>query len=107
MEYMCEYEMETVVVTRHPGLVEYLVGRGVVDASVPVIAHATVEQVRGKRVVGVLPLGLATEAAEIVEVQLDMPREMRGVEMDAAQVEQYAVAIVTYTPPRVIDRTLV
>lgn len=82
--------METVVVTRHPALVEYLKEIGLITGDEPVISHATADQIRGKRVIGVLPMHLAAEAAEIVEVPLTVPPELRGQELDIEQVRQFA-----------------
>lgn len=81
---------ETVVVTRHPGLVEYLREIGLVDEGAEVLTHASAEDVRGKRVIGVLPLHLAVEAESVTVVPLDLPPELRGVELSVEQVRQYA-----------------
>jgi putative CRISPR-associated protein (TIGR02620 family) len=88
--------METIVVTRHPGMVTYLHAHGVIPEDCRVLTHATAEDVRGKRVVGVLPLHLAAEAAEVVEVPMDIPEHLRGSELSTMQVEIYARPEVTY-----------
>lgn len=90
-----------VVVTRHPALVEYLTEQGVVPAGTEVVAHATVEQVRGRHVFGVLPLHLAAEAASVTEVTLRVPAELRGVELTLEQVRQFAGPLVEYKVSRV------
>ena len=87
---------EKIVVTRHPGLVEFLVSRGVVGADVQVIEHATADQVRGKHVFGVLPLHLAREAACVTEIPLNIPQELRGKELSVEQVRQFAGEPWTY-----------
>ena len=86
----------TIVVTRHPALVSYLQEQGLVPAGVPVISHATPEQVRGRYVIGVLPLSLASLAESVTEVPLSLPPELRGVELSLEQVRQYAGRPVTY-----------
>ena len=53
---------DTIVVTRHAALVQYLIEQGLVSASVSVITHATPDDVRDKHVIGVLPLSLAASA---------------------------------------------
>lgn len=78
---------DTLIVTRHAGLVEWLDRQGIRGR---VIEHATADDVRGQHVVGALPLHLAALAASVTTV--DMPGlrpEQRGVdltpdEMDAA-----------------------
>ena len=88
---------ETVVVTRHPALVEYLVEIGLIPADTAVIAHATIDDVRNKHVIGVLPLSLAVHAVSVTEVAMALPPELRGKELDIDQVRASAGAPVTYT----------
>lgn len=84
--------METIIITRHKALVEYIFEQGIAPAGTPVIAHAGAEEIRGRRCIGPLPLHLAALAASIVEVPLRMPPELRGVELTLEQVRAYADA---------------
>jgi len=88
--------METIVVTRHEALVKYLREIGLIDENTPVIAHATPEQVRGKHVIGVLPLHLAALVAQVTEVPLRVPPELRGQELTLEQIRKYAGEPQTY-----------
>lgn len=90
-----------VVVTRHPALVEYLREQGLVDENAQVVAHATVDDVRGRHVFGVLPLHLAANADCVTEVPLNLPQELRGTELSLEQVRQYAGTVTTYRVTRV------
>ncbi len=89
--------MKTVIVTRHHALVEYL--REVTDLPehAAVIAHATETDVKGAHIYGVLPLRLAALAERITEIPLDLPPELRGVELSVEQVRKYAGAMRSYT----------
>mgnify|MGYP001042391799 FL=1 len=92
--------METrieVVVTRHQGLVQYLREAGIIDGSVRVVAHATPENVRGRHVLGVLPHSLSCLCESFTEVPLNLPADMRGKELTAEDVRQFAGQPVTYT----------
>lgn len=89
--------MVDLVVTRHPGLVEYLRELGLATEEVIVISHATPENVAGKRVCGVLPHNLSCLCESFTEVPLTLPPELRGVELTLEQVRQYAGKPVTYT----------
>ena len=84
------------VVTRHTGLVAYLVKHGIVSKDTPVLAHASAEDVRGKHVIGVLPLHLAAEASTVTEVPLALELEDREKELPMERVEQIAGKPVTY-----------
>jgi hypothetical protein len=84
----------TVIVTRHASLVEVL--REDYGYAGPVLAHATADDVRGKRVVGVLPLHLAAAAESVTEVTLNLPPELRGKELTVEEVRQHLVGLSTY-----------
>lgn len=88
--------MVNLIVTRHPGLIEVLTECGIATPDVPVIAHASADDLRGKHVAGVLPLALAAECASVTEVALNLPTEARGRELSAAEVRQYMTGIRTY-----------
>lgn len=74
-----------VLVCRHAGTVEWL--RKKFGTGVPlhvITGNATVDDVQGKRVLGVLPLHLAAEAESVTEVELTPPP--RGEELTLDQV---------------------
>lgn len=87
---------ERVVVTRHGSLVTYLVEAGLCSQDTPVLSHATADDVRGKHVIGVLPLRLAALAASVTEVPLDLTPEDRGKELSLERVKEIAGDPVTY-----------
>ena len=76
--------MDTVIVTRHAGLVEWLKRRGIEGE---VVSHADEDTVRGKLVYGVLPYRLAALADEFVEVSMNVPAELRGKELTADDID--------------------
>jgi putative CRISPR-associated protein (TIGR02620 family) len=84
------------VVTRHPGLVDYLRELGMTDDGVEVISHATPEVVTGKHVCGVLPHSLSCLTASFTEVPLKLTPELRGVELDLETLREIAGKPVTY-----------
>lgn len=86
----------TTIITRHPGLVQYLQEIGLADSTTEVLSHATPDNVAGKHVCGVLPHSLSCLTASFTEVPLILPAELRGVELTLEQVRQYAKPAVTY-----------
>lgn len=84
------------IVTRHPGLVEYLIEEEIVPADVEVISHASPEAITGRHVCGVLPHSLSCLTASFSEVPLRLPTELRGAELSVADVRKYAGALVAY-----------
>lgn len=92
---------DTVIVTRHQALVEYLIEIGLASTHSRVIEHATEFDVAGRRCIGVLPLRLALLASSVVEIPLNLPPELRGKELSLDQVRAYAGAPVEYVVKRV------
>lgn len=74
-------------------LIQYLTECGIILPSTTVIPHASEGDVPGKDVIivsGVLPLRLAALASTVTEVPLNLPAELRGVELTLEQVRQFA-----------------
>ena len=89
--------METIVITRHPSYVRYLVSQGLIEPGAKVVAHATPEDVAGRHVVtSGLPLHLAAMAAKLTTVGLFVPPALRGKELTLEEVEQYAQEPASY-----------
>ena len=89
--------MRTIVVTRHASLVALLRERGILTEDARVIAHATPDDVRGARVIGVLPLALAALAESITEIPLTLTPEMRGRELTLDELRACAGEATTYS----------
>lgn len=87
---------QTIVITRHAALAEYLTEIGVIAPGARVLAHATEDDVRKRIVVGVLPLHLAALANAVVHVPLDIPAELRGAELTVEQVRAFARPVEVY-----------
>jgi putative CRISPR-associated protein (TIGR02620 family) len=89
-----------VIVSRHQGLVEWLRRKGIVGK---VIAHATADDVRGKDVIGNLPLHLAAMAKSVTVVDMpNLPPDWRGQDLSPDQMDQ-AGAILTRYVVRKVD----
>lgn len=86
----------TIIITRHKGLVEYLKEKGLVNGNFDVIEHASIETVKGRHVIGVLPNHLAVHAKSLTEIPLNIPAELRGKELTAEQVREFAGEPATY-----------
>ena len=86
----------TVIVTRHTALIQVIVD--LYDLrDVQVLTHITdVNQIKGKHVFGVLPMHLAAEAECITVINLNLPPELRGVELTEDQIRQYMTEPATY-----------
>lgn len=93
--------MADLIITRHKALVHYLVEIGLAAPNTPVISHATADDVRGRHVIGVLPLWLAHFAASVTEVPLRVPADARGRELSLDEVRQWAGDPTTYVIHRI------
>ena len=67
-----------VIVSRHAGFVALLREKGITGR---VIAHATADDVRGKVVIGALPLHLACLARAVGTLEMSVPAHMRGLDL--------------------------
>jgi len=88
-----------VIVTRHNGLVQWLAGHGITGS---VIAQAAPSDVKGKDVVGVLPLHLASMAKSITVV--DMPGlrpDQRGTNLTPDEMDQAGATMSKYVVTKV------
>lgn len=87
---------DVIVITRHQGLVDYLLEIGLITPDTPVISHASADDVRGRDVIGVLPLHLAALANTVIEIPLALTPEDRGKDLPVERVREIAGAPVTY-----------
>lgn len=92
-------KINTIIVTRHPGLVEWLERQGITGE---VKASVTVEDIKGKHVVGALPAHIAQWADYITSVDYSCPFEMRGKELTADQLNKYGAKLFDYRVTPVI-----
>jgi putative CRISPR-associated protein (TIGR02620 family) len=84
-------QTQKIVITRHAGLVEYLLDQGIITVgNYTHITHATPADVKDQDVIGILPLNLAVLATTVTIIPLNLPPELRGVELTASQVASHA-----------------
>jgi len=100
---------ECIIVSRHSGAVEYLRQHKVqvyIDAigknmrydlkDARVVEHASTADVFGNVVVGNLPLELAQYAYCVISPVMRLPKEMRGRDLTAAEMQQYCRGLRVY-----------
>ena len=92
--------MFDVIVTRHHGLVDFLIKKGLASPTTAVVIHANASVVRGKKVCGVLPHSLSCLTESFTEIPLSLPLKKRGMELSADEIEKYAGEPVTYNVRR-------
>jgi len=84
------------ICTRHSEFQRLLLDADPTLVGVPVLEHAGADDVRGAHIFGQVPLHVAVYAAAQTLIPLDLPRELRGVELSIEQLRQYAGAPQTY-----------
>ena len=83
--------MNTIVVTRHPALVSLLKERGILTGDCSVLEHVTPDDVRGRRVVGILPFHLACLAESVVVLDLALtPEDRKAGELPIERLREIA-----------------
>lgn len=74
-----ENGMNILIVSRHPALTEYILELGLADDHTDVLTHVdSPEQVRGRDVIGILPMWLAAEANSVTEIPIRHTLETRA-----------------------------
>ncbi len=102
--------MKHVIVSRHSATVEWLKKKFEVLADAPVLPAVTAEDVRGKVVVGNLPLHLAAEAEEVWAVGFKNPprgselHTVEDVERAGVFIEKFRVLRLESEPQNLITR---
>lgn len=87
---------DTVCVTRHDALAQYLKEIGLIDENTPILKRATPDEIRGKHAVGIIPYWLARYAASVTVIQLNRPADNRNRELSLPEVREAAGKPVTY-----------
>jgi len=78
------------VVTRHQALVEYLEEKEMIAEGAKVISHvSSADEVRGKKVVGVLPHNLSCLCETFTEIPIALPPELRGKDLSLEDIRKY------------------
>jgi hypothetical protein len=96
----------TIVVTRHKDLIELLKERNLITNETLCIDHTdTLDDIKNKDVIGVVPAKLAIFANTVTEVKLNIPRERRGLELPLEELRNYASEAFTYKVKQVETRT--
>ena len=86
-----------VMVIRHSGMRDYLIKNGIATFDTPFFRNVSdPKEVEGKHVVGILPLWLAVKAEYVTVVPLEIPFDLRGVELNYDQVNKLAGSVATY-----------
>ena len=82
------------IISRHPGAVAWLAAQGITGE---VVAHATPQQVRGRDVIGVLPLALAAEAHSVSSIDLPgLAPEQRGRDLSPDEMNAAGATLRRY-----------
>jgi len=93
--------MKVIIVTRHTALVELLIERKIIsEGTCEILSHVTPDQIEGAHVIGVLPLYLAAHAQQVTEIPMNLPPELRGLELDIETIRKYAGEPATYQVTR-------
>lgn len=100
--------MTTLLITRHPGAIEWAGRRGLpIDRQV---LHLDPETIRpGDVVIGTLPLNLAAQVCarggRFYNLSLDVTPQARGRELSADDLERYGARLEEYRIQAVADQT--
>ena len=93
-------KIENIIVTRHEGLIEWLKRQGITGE---VKASVTVDDIKGKHVIGALPAHIAQYALYVTSVDYSCPFEKRGKNLTADELEELGAKLFDYKVIPVIN----
>jgi len=94
--------MKTVIVVRHIGAKEWIAKHHSEFSDVEQIAQAKPEDLKGNRVIGVLPIHLAALCAEYWHLEMNIPQEARGKELSCEDMETFGCKISQFEVRRIL-----
>ncbi len=84
------------VVTRHQAFVDYLLKHNMIEPDCQIIKKATPENVKGRNVIGILPLCLTQYCESYTEMRLDLPYKLAGRDLVVDDFEKHFNSMGTY-----------
>lgn len=88
---------DTVFVGRHKALYQYCLEKGYIDSNTPAFfGRVRVRDIKGKDVIGVLSLSMASFAKTFTEIPLYGCRVQPGLELDIEDIREGAMPPVKY-----------
>ena len=88
--------MQTKIVTRHKGAVEWLRKYHPEFKDAELCPHVKASELVGYRIVGVLPIPLAIMSSEYWHLNMYVPKSKRGEELSCEEMEKYGCQITQY-----------
>ena len=88
--------METKIVTRHDGALEWVKKHHPEFADVEVIAQASPEDLKGNRIIGTLPIHLAAICKRYWHLEMTVPADRRGTEISCEDMEKFGCKITRF-----------
>jgi len=85
--------METKIVTRHAGAMEWIAKHHLEFGDAEVIAHADVGDLKGRRIIGMLPIHMAAMCKEYWHLEMTVPADRRGTEISCEDMENFGCKI--------------
>ena len=92
--------VETIIVTRHQGLIDWLAKQGITGE---VKASVTAEDIEGKHVYGALPAHIAQHALYMTSVDYSCPFEKRGKHLTAEDLDELGAKLFSYKVIPVVE----
>jgi len=86
-------KFERIIISRHPAAIEFI--REMIGTGTPILASASIDDVRGKVVYGNIPLHLAAAAKMVVAVEFE-GTPPRGAEYSLEDMKAAGARLVRY-----------
>lgn len=85
--------IKTIIVTRHPGALDWIQKHHPEIGDVRIITQAAPKDLAGNRIIGILPVNLAALCGEYWSLDMEIPLEFRGKELMCEDMERFGCSI--------------
>ena len=83
---------DVIIVTRHEELRQYLVEIGYIAHDADTISHAVVSDIKGRHVIGKIPLALAAHCRSVTEIPMRLEESDRGKVISLRRLREVALS---------------
>lgn len=95
--------MKKIIVSKHFGVIEYIIRMGIADRDTPVFPSVSHHAVKGCHVIGIVPFSIAASCALYTEVKVGLPPQEYNKELTFDEVRARIKEVRTYRVELVED----
>lgn len=88
--------MKKIIVTKHKSIIPFLIKKKYITGDEEILTNVTITDIKGRHVIGTLPLRLVCYAGKYTPIRLNIPSLERGKRFSPEEIEKYILPLKTY-----------